>query len=238
MKILNFLKELGLTEYEAKVLTAMLNLKKATAIKISSEARIPKTRVYDILDSLVEKKLVLRLAGKPKSYQIVSPEAVFNTLLEEKRKKLQMLSEEAKRILKTLSKPLVDRERVIKLKNRDEFYQILAEEFKKAKQSIIGFAGLEKGYEKILPTLKDFKDKNIDIRLLYHTQHMPTLREFQKSGIKMKTISTKLEGFLIDDSTVIMPLNDFSQESDEYHIGIWNNSPIAKVLKHYFEKHW
>jgi len=237
MRIINFFRELGLTEYEAKALEAMINLKKASAIEVSKETRIPKTRVYDILNGLANKKLIVRLTGKPKSYQIISPEIIFNTLLEREKRRLERLNEEAKQFLKTLSKPM-DKEKVIKIKHKDEFFEILSEELKKAKKSIEGFASLEKGYEKILPIFRKHKEKDVSIRLLYNPSHMQTVKAFQQEGIPMKAVSTKLEGFLIDNSTVILPLNNFSQENAEYHIGIWSNSPIAKVLKHYFEKHW
>jgi len=45
-----FLERLGLTEYEAKTLSALFRLKEAEAPEVSRSAQVPKTRVYDVLD--------------------------------------------------------------------------------------------------------------------------------------------------------------------------------------------
>ena len=60
------LKQLGLTEYESKTLNTLFQLKEEKAPEISRDAQVPKTRVYDVLDGLVKKGLVIEIQGRPK----------------------------------------------------------------------------------------------------------------------------------------------------------------------------
>ncbi len=54
------LKELGFTEYEAKAYTALVQKSHISAYQVSKNSGIPRARIYDILDVLVEKGLVLK----------------------------------------------------------------------------------------------------------------------------------------------------------------------------------
>ena len=58
MSLIKKLEKYGLNEREAKVLVSLYSNRDATSFKISKETGIPKTTVYDILDSLLNKKLV------------------------------------------------------------------------------------------------------------------------------------------------------------------------------------
>lgn len=54
------LKELGLTEYEAKAYTALVQNSHVSAYQVSKNSGIPRARIYDILNGLVEKGFVLK----------------------------------------------------------------------------------------------------------------------------------------------------------------------------------
>ena len=53
------LQAFGLTQYEAKTYLALLRLGRSNAYKVSKTAGIPRTRIYDILDALVERGVVM-----------------------------------------------------------------------------------------------------------------------------------------------------------------------------------
>ena len=57
VSLLNILKELDLTEYEAKALITLFKFSEADAPTISRNSEIPKTRIYDVLGKLKEKAL-------------------------------------------------------------------------------------------------------------------------------------------------------------------------------------
>ena len=68
------LEKLGLTEYEAKTLGTLFNLREAEAPQISRTAQVPKTRVYDVLEKLIQRRLIIEIKGRPKLYRAVEPQ--------------------------------------------------------------------------------------------------------------------------------------------------------------------
>ena len=71
------LKELGFTEYEAKAYTALVQNSHVSAYQVSKNSGIPRARIYDILDVLVEKGLVLKEETADQTTYSSIPVAVF-----------------------------------------------------------------------------------------------------------------------------------------------------------------
>lgn len=78
MDILEALKNLGLSEKEAKVYVALLQTGRTSAYVVALRSDLKKPTAYVILDELVEKGLVLKIPrAKKKMYEAKSPEEVF-----------------------------------------------------------------------------------------------------------------------------------------------------------------
>ncbi|HEV8360304.1 MAG TPA: helix-turn-helix domain-containing protein [Candidatus Thermoplasmatota archaeon] len=58
----------GLTEYEARAYSALLELEVATAGKLAELARVPRTKIYGALEGLAEKQLVQLVPERPMRY--------------------------------------------------------------------------------------------------------------------------------------------------------------------------
>ena len=93
-EVTTLLENLGLTEYEAKTLASLFRLKETEAPEISRSAQVPKTRVYDVLDRLVKRGLIIEIYGRPKKYRVIDAEDVFKGLLNSKKMKLWILKKE------------------------------------------------------------------------------------------------------------------------------------------------
>jgi len=77
-EVLEFLEFIGIKGYEGRAYIALLSLGEATAPQLSSKARIPLTRIYDVLDSLASKGLVEVKAGRPRVYKAIPPRIALN----------------------------------------------------------------------------------------------------------------------------------------------------------------
>jgi sugar-specific transcriptional regulator TrmB len=84
------LRDLGLSEYEARAYRALLSASPSTAKELSRASDVPMGRVYDVLNDLEQRGLARsQAASRPKKYVAVEPEAALDRLLEAKRAELE-----------------------------------------------------------------------------------------------------------------------------------------------------
>ena len=165
----SFLEKLGLTEYEAKTLSTLFSLKEAEAPHISRTAQVPKTRVYDVLEKLIQRTLIIEIKGRPKLYRAVEPQKAIDTLLTTKKEQLNKLEKEATEVKENLfdtGGKDESGEKVMKVKDKQDFEKILGQELLKASKSIQGLTEISDEHEIIHDALKRAKQKNVSIRLL------------------------------------------------------------------------
>ncbi|MCW4046814.1 MAG: hypothetical protein NWE99_04530 [Candidatus Bathyarchaeota archaeon] len=77
------LKRVGLTEYEAKAYLVLLNTHFCTATQASDRSGVPRTKIYAVLDSLRLKGWVHVYSGVPLLFKAVEPVSVFERVKED-----------------------------------------------------------------------------------------------------------------------------------------------------------
>ena len=97
---LNKLKDFGLNSYEAKLWTALLSRGVATAGELSDIANVPRSRSYDVLESLEKKGFAITKLGKPIKYVAVPPPEV----VERVKKKIETETKEQLTSLEKIKK--------------------------------------------------------------------------------------------------------------------------------------
>src|SRR4030042_7182444 len=85
-KFLLKLKDFGLNSYESKVWAALLSRGVSTAGELSDIANVPRSRSYDVLESLEKKGFVVMKFGKPIKYLAVPPEEVVERVKKNMRR--------------------------------------------------------------------------------------------------------------------------------------------------------
>jgi HTH-type transcriptional regulator, sugar sensing transcriptional regulator len=238
-----FMEKLGLTEYESKTLASLFNLKEAEAPEISRHAQVPKTRVYDVLDKLTKNSLIIEISGRPKKYRSIEPKRVFTKLIEEKKQELNELELKSQKIHEFLSGTEIDSEtteKVMKVKEKQDFFKILSQELEKANTSITAFTNHSKDFYSLKESIKLNPNKlNVKILGKNSVENTKNALEITSLGGKIKEKEHGMHAYIIDDKKVIMALSDFNTDKPEYHFTIWpENKPLANTLNHYFEKHW
>jgi len=79
--LLESLKSLGLTKYEALVYIGLLRVAGATATEIHETSGVPRASVYPVLDRLVQKELVSVSHTTPKRFDAVPPDRGVENLM-------------------------------------------------------------------------------------------------------------------------------------------------------------
>lgn len=109
------LRDLGLSQYEARAYRALLTAGPATAKELSDASGVPMGRVYDVLNDLETQGLARsQAAGRPKKYVAVEPETALDRLLAERRRELEATADRYAETVAALKEELasgtVDRE--------------------------------------------------------------------------------------------------------------------------------
>jgi len=244
-EINSLLEQLGLTEYEAKTLSTLFKLHEAEAPEISRLAQVPKTRVYDVLDRLISKKLVIETNGRPKEYRVVEIDNAFRQLLESKKSEFceleQKTAELKERLLNQEVSAEEEGERVMKVKDKQDFIKILAQEIGKAKKEVVALTKLDQNYPLLKESIKHASNRKVNVRLMGHShpEFTQLAKEYSELGIDARSAKHGMNAFIIDGKKVILSLSDLDKEKPEYHFTIWqNNAPMATALQNYFEDHW
>ena len=86
VRVIDCLKSLGLTKYEALVYIALLKLVSATASEIHEISDVPRASVYPVIDQLLDKGLVSVSQSAPKRFAAISPEDAISRLMDKIKK--------------------------------------------------------------------------------------------------------------------------------------------------------
>jgi sugar-specific transcriptional regulator TrmB len=116
------LELLGLNKYEAMAYQALIRLGKSGASEISQNSGVPYGRIYDTLNSLVAKGLIIVIPEKAKKFAPAPPEAL-EKLLALQQRNLTQLKDEIKK-LKQIYVPSAE-EPVEIVKGKRNFYKII-----------------------------------------------------------------------------------------------------------------
>lgn len=91
MELLKELQKIGLSEKEAGVYLALLELGRASVLKVAKKAGLKRPTVYLVLDSLIEKGLATLLPREKKKLYLAEKPRKFLTVLQDREKTLKEL---------------------------------------------------------------------------------------------------------------------------------------------------
>lgn len=93
VRVIECLKSLGLTKYEALVYIALLKIVGATASEIHEISGVPRASVYTVIDQLIDKGLVSVSQSAPKRFAAIPPKDAITRLMDHLEKDAQYARE-------------------------------------------------------------------------------------------------------------------------------------------------
>ncbi len=245
----------SLNLYEVKIWTALLSRGVSTAGELSDIANVPRSRSYDVLESLEKKGFVVMKFGKPIKYLAIPPpdvvERVKKHMKSEADRKIKRLEEirntEILDELKSLhgqGAELVEPTDMSgALKGRHNLYNHLDMMIKNAETSITLMTtsqGLLRKIEGLKSTLEKAKKKGVKIRIA-----APVTKD-TKDAIKeigevaeVRHTDHKARFCIIDGKELVFMVLDDKEVHPTYDVGIWVNTPFfASALEGLFDQHW
>lgn len=245
----------GLNLYEVKIWTALLSRGVSTAGELSDIANVPRSRSYDVLESLEKKGFVIMKLGKPIKYIAVPPQEVVervkkNMRLEadsrikrlEDMKKTDVVTE-----LNTLHIQGIDlvepTELSGSLRGRHNLYNHIELTIKNAEEKVILMTttqGLIRKVEGLKPVLEQMKKRGVKIKIA-----APITKECAQAVKDISTVAeirhttSKARFCIVDGKEVIFMVLDDKEVHPTYDIGIWVNTPFfASALDELFNLAW
>jgi len=205
--IVEKLKRVGLTEYEAKAYVALLNTHLSTATQVSEKAGVPRTKIYSVLESLKEKGWVRIYSGVPLLFKAVNPMAVFDQIKEDYTRFLESAETMLKEKVNNMKEKFV-------IKKFDITFEGLKDEVKKAKTVEINNATAS-----FVKKISDAFRSDAKIRiLLYPGENKPSnllnLRnvEYKQADMAIVTIIRNKEvpsmSIVLDESRIFTAFED------------------------------
>ena len=101
-EVVEQLKIFGFGKYEASAYVSLVKNGVLTAPAISQAAGVPKGKVYDVVQRLVDKQLVEYCPGSPKRFKAAPPSFVFDRILAERKQKMDEMEKNVSAMKKVL----------------------------------------------------------------------------------------------------------------------------------------
>ena len=249
-------KIFDLNQYEVKVWTALLSRGTSTAGELSNISDVPRSRTYDILESLEKKGFIIMKLGKPNKFVALKPEEVVERVkknlmvaAQERTKRLEKLKgddvlEELKTIFDKGIKFVEPSDLSGSLKGRQNLYNHLDMMIREAEKSITIVTtaeGLNRKFEALLPSLEKCKKRGVSIKIAapIDNNNLKVARDFKKVGEVKKLDQIKARFVIIDSTQLMFMLLDDEKFHPNYDIGVWINTEFfAQALEQLFELAW
>lgn len=249
-------KIFDLNLYEARVWTALLSRGVSTAGELSNISDVPRSRTYDILESLEKKGFIVMKIGKPIKFVALKPEEVIERVkknlvitAQEKSKRLEKLRNDE--VLHELNNLFTNGIKFVEpadlsgsLRGRQNMHNHLDMMIRGAEKSITLVTtadGLNRKLEVLLPSLEKAKRRGVAVRIAAPIvpENVKVAKEFAKVADVRHVNNFQGRFAVIDAEEVMFMLLDDKSVHPNYDVAVWLSTEyFAKALEQMFELAW
>lgn len=239
----------NLNIYETKVWLALLSKGIASAGEIAELSSVPRSRTYDVLESLEKQGFALAKIGKPTKYIVVKPIIVLEKLkrnilktAEEKLKILDNLKdtkeyEELKTLHQTSIEPIKKEEISGAIKGKTAIYSHAKQILENAEKEVVICIPASELIEKkrIFNSLfEKLKSRNVNVKIAANGKDEEVKKLSQKYNLNAKKTNLNSKFFIVDRKQVLFNLTNSKNEDEE--LAVWLNTEFfSNALATMFE---
>ena len=232
----NIKEHFSLNIYETKVWLALLSKGIASAGEVAELSGVPRSRTYDVLESLEKRGFAIIKIGKPVKYISVKPteviEKIKNEMLQEAQDKVKSLSalrktneytelEQLHNSGITIIKP---HEITGSLRGRSNVMSKMRDLLETAEHEVLictSVADFENKSRVLAPALERLSKSNVKVRLALSGDAERIKKLITRLALKPRMIDTPARFFIADRKQVLFMITP--EHADE-EMGIWLNS--------------
>jgi HTH-type transcriptional regulator, sugar sensing transcriptional regulator len=228
----------GLNIYESKVWLALLSKGVVSAGETAELSGVPRSRTYDVLESLAKRGFAIVKLGKPVKYIAIEPKTVVekmkNKTLQDAQEKVKTLSNlretteytELEQLHKTGITPVKAEDLSGHLQGRANTISKMREVFANASKEVIICTSTDDFENKsriLIPALDSLAKDKVKVKLALSGEIDKIKRLSKKYDLKIKQIDNKGKFFIGDRKEILFMIHP---ENADEEIGVWINSPF------------
>ena len=246
----------GLNLYEVKIWTALLSRGSSGAGELAEISDVPRSRAYDVLESLEKKGFIIIKIGKPIKYLAVEPKEVVNRvkksireMAEIKVKKLTKLTDA--NVLQELTSLHTKGIEFVEpadlsgaIRGRHNIYSHLETMIKNAEKSVTIVTtskGVLRKVEALSHVLSKLSKKGVKIKIAapIDKNTFSIIKEVNKFAEVRNMENVNARFCIIDGKELLFMVMDDSKVHPTYDLGIWVNTPyFSNALEGLFNVTW
>jgi len=249
-------KIFDLNLYEVKVWTALLSRGTSTAGELSNISDVPRSRTYDILESLEKKGFIIMKLGKPIKFVALKPgevvERVKKNLMRYAKEKTERLEKlRGDEVLQELTTLFTKGVKFVEpsdlsgsLRGRQNLYNhldMMVNDAEKTVTIVTTAEGLSRKIEVLMPSLEKCKKRGVKVRIAapIDGNNLKVARELKKVAEIRDLGKMKARFTIIDSKQLMFMLLDDEKFHPNYDVGVWINTEFfAQTLEQFFELAW
>lgn len=236
--ILNRLRELGLTTYEAQAYLVLIRNQNISATQLCNEAGIPDSKIYFALEELQKKGLVVVSEGVPRHYTALRPKEALGKLkslltqeYEAQVEKLNQLTIAMEPLYTRVERDDVELAYVVK--GFDNVLSRMIEVLKSAKREAVVFIPEVRIYERLESLLANLRRGGVKVKLAVPPK---MLKQFDASRYtEVRQLARNCENCwlaIADDKTVI---SSSKWQTEHCHAILTQDPVFVAMSREYFE---
>ena len=226
----------NLNIYETKVWLALLTRGIASAGEVAELSGVPRSRTYDVLESLEKRGFAIVRIGKPVKYISVKPTEVIEKMksktMIEAQEKVSSLSNlkstqeyvELEQLHNSGISPIKSNEITGSIRGRSNIVSRIRELVENAQKEVLictSAADFEDKSRVIVPSIEKLTKNNVKVKLALSGEDERIKKINAKFNLKARTTDAKARFFISDKKEVLFMV---TPENSEEEMGIWLNS--------------
>ena len=250
------LQAMGLNAYEARSYLVLVGHARFKALELAARAHVPRQKIYEVLDSLVEKGFAQVIQEKTKMFSAVPPDQALPAYLDRRRRALeQELADQsltAKGMVEELTaaytegqggRGTLDYLRIVGDPGQiaSQFRRMLAE----ARTEYLEFSRPPYAVDPLDAELvMQARERDVSCRLLVEqgtldVTHEKFLADYRAAGVEVRQIAkVPLKMALFDASQGLIALLDPVITKPTWTSVIFDHAGMAEAMKGLFEDYW
>ena len=250
------LQQLGLNAYESRSYLVLLGHPKFKALELAARAHVPRQKIYEVLDSLVEKGFAQVVQEKTKLFSAVEPDLAIPSYLSRRRQSMEHELTDQSRVASGLMDDLkslysegqggrgtLDYLRIVTepAQTAAEYRKMLSE----VKAEYLEFSRPPYAVDPLDEKLvKHARQGGVACRLLLESAtiddgHRQRLGEYSASGVEVRQVpSLPMKLALFDGNRGLIALLDPVITRPSWTALVFDHSGMGEAMKGLFDEYW